>query len=246
MMANSTGTAQLHLLRSTLVDSTQNSFYFFLKRSIDIATVIIVMVFLSPLMLIIAFMIKLDSPGPVFFVQERIGSKRRRDTDGRIVWDIQKFNIYKFRSMYQDADESIHKAYIEAFVQGTVEESGSDHAKFKLVNDPRITRVGRILRKASLDELPQLNNVLRGEMSLVGPRPVPEYEVAQYREAWHYDRLATLPGITGLWQVEGRGQVEFDDMIRLDLEYINRQSFWLDIKILLKTIPAVLTGSGAE
>jgi lipopolysaccharide/colanic/teichoic acid biosynthesis glycosyltransferase len=132
------------------------------------------------------------------------------------------------------------------FVRGTLEGREATTAAYKLGADPRITRVGKFLRKSSLDELPQLINVLRGEMSLVGPRPVPEYEVLEYREAWHHERLATLPGITGLWQVKGRGQVPFEDMVRLDLEYIQRQSLWLDLAILLFTVPAVLSGRGAE
>jgi lipopolysaccharide/colanic/teichoic acid biosynthesis glycosyltransferase len=148
--------------------------------------------------------------------------------------------------MFQDADEAIHRAYIRAFVQGNVEDADAAKPMYKLTKDPRVTRVGRVLRKMSLDELPQVFNVLRGEMSLIGPRPVPEYEVAEYQESWHYERLAALPGITGLWQVKGRCQVEFDVMIRMDLEYIRRQSLWLDIKILLLTVPAVLIGSGAE
>lgn len=219
--------------------------YYYVKRFMDVSLVATAMLLLAPLMLIIAVLIKLDSPGPVFFVQERIGSQRQTE-NGRSVWKIRKFRIYKFRSMFQNADDALHRAYIKAFVQGNIEKSDSGHTQFKLTNDPRVTRVGGLLRKMSLDELPQLFNVLRGEMSLVGPRPVPEYEVAEYRESWHYGRLATLPGITGLWQVMGRCQVEFEDMIRLDLEYIDRQSLWLDSQILLKTIPAVLSGSGAE
>jgi lipopolysaccharide/colanic/teichoic acid biosynthesis glycosyltransferase len=190
-------------------------------------------------------MIKLDSPGPVFFVQERIGSKRRKK-DGRTSWEVQKFRLYKFRSMVKDADDALHRAHIKAFVEGTIEGHAGSHAPVKLGADPRITRIGHILRKTSLDELPQILNVLRGDMSLVGPRPVPEYEVAEYREAWHHGRLATIPGLTGLWQVKGRGQVSFEEMIQLDLEYIRDQSLWLDLKILWLTIPTVLSGRGAE
>jgi lipopolysaccharide/colanic/teichoic acid biosynthesis glycosyltransferase len=148
--------------------------------------------------------------------------------------------------MYKDVDDSLHREYIRAFVKGTLEVSADADTKFKLANDPRITRAGQLLRRTSIDELPQLFNVLRGEMSLVGPRPVPEYEVAEYREAWQHERLSALPGITGLWQVMGRGEVPFEEMIRLDLDYIRRQSLWLDIKILILTVPAILSGRGAE
>jgi lipopolysaccharide/colanic/teichoic acid biosynthesis glycosyltransferase len=148
--------------------------------------------------------------------------------------------------MLHKADESVHQAYIRAFVAGSLGKPDESQTPYKLTGDPRVTRVGRILRKTSLDELPQCFNVLRGEMSLVGPRPVPVYEVAEYREAWHHERLATLPGITGLWQVKGRCQVAFEDMIRLDLEYVRNQSLWLDLKIMFLTIPAALSGQGAE
>lgn len=219
--------------------------YYYVKRFMDVLLTAVAIILLAPLLLLVAVLIKLDSRGSVLFVQERIGSKRQTK-NGHSVWKIHKFRIYKFRSMYQNADETLHRTYIQAFVQGTVEKSDASNALFKLTNDPRVTRVGALLRKWSLDELPQFFNVLRGEMSLVGPRPVPEYEVAEYRESWHYGRLATLPGITGLWQVKGRCQVEFEDMIRMDLDYIQEQSLWLDIKILFQTIPAVLSGLGAE
>jgi len=198
------------------------------------------LVFLAPLLGCIALLIKLDSPGPVLFVQQRVGS-RRRAGNGRILWEIRTFPCYKFRSMVHNADSALHRDYIRAFVRG-----GTDGAKeFKLARDPRITRAGRLLRKTSLDELPQLFNVLRGEMSLVGPRPVPTYEVAEYQER-HYERLAALPGITGIWQTRGRCQVPFEEMIRMDIDYIRRQSLWLDLKLLLLTIPAILSGRGAR
>lgn len=230
---------------AALVGGRDRTFYYQCKRCMDLALSIIALIICAPLLLAIAILIVLDTPGSIFFVQERVGS-RRRSVNGHTVWKVRNFPVYKFRSMVQDADESMHQAFIKAFVAGTVEESDLPRAKFKLTNDPRVTRVGRILRRTSLDELPQLFNVLRGEMSLVGPRPVPEYEVAEYREAWHLGRLATLPGITGLWQVKGRCQVSFEDMIHLDLEYVRHQSLWLDLKILFLTIPAVLSGKGAE
>ena len=227
------------------ISRSDSATYYYCKRILDTVVVLLAVVFLAPIILIVAVLIKLDSPGPAFFIQERVGS-RRRVRDRHVVWEIQNFKIYKFRSMTYNADESIHRAYIREFVRQGGQKNASPKTTYKLTNDPRVTRMGRLLRKTSLDELPQLINVLRGEMSLVGPRPVPEYEVSEYREAWHYDRLATLPGITGLWQVKGRCQVEFEEMIRLDLEYIRRQSLWLDLQIILLTIPAVLSGKGAE
>jgi lipopolysaccharide/colanic/teichoic acid biosynthesis glycosyltransferase len=146
--------------------------------------------------------------------------------------------------MVRDADPGVHEAHIRAWVDGEIE--GADTgAQFKIRNDARITRVGRILRKLSIDELPQLLNVLKGEMSLVGPRPVPTYEVAEY-DGWHYERLAALPGITGLWQVEGRGDVSFEEMIRMDIAYVRNKSVWRDLRLLVQTVPAVLSRRGAE
>jgi lipopolysaccharide/colanic/teichoic acid biosynthesis glycosyltransferase len=222
-----------------------SSLYFPCKRCLDIVLAISLLVILSPLFLLIAILIKLDTPGSIFFVQERVGAKRV-SKNGRKRWEIYTFPFYKFRSMVQDADQSLHEDYILAWVTGHTGDSASTTGtKFKIANDPRITRIGRILRKTSLDELPQLVNVLKGEMSLVGPRPVPTYEAAQY-QAQHYERLAALPGITGLWQVKGRCQVSFEDMIDMDIEYIRNQSLWLDIKIMALTIPVVLSGRGAE
>ena len=219
--------------------------YYYTKRITEIVFAALLLVFLLPLMAFIGILIKLDSPGPAMFVQERVGARRRRSRDGRIVWEIQNFGFYKFRSMFAGADQSIHKAHIKAFVEGTLDTSDATNAKFKLKNDHRITRVGRILRKTSLDELPQLFNVLKGEMSLVGPRPVPTYEVAEYDKP-HYERLAALPGITGLWQVKGRGESTFEEMIDMDIDYVRNSSLLLDLKILFLTISAVLIGAGAE
>ena len=147
--------------------------------------------------------------------------------------------------MVRDADSSLHEAYIKDFVEGRAHPSAESGGKYKLTNDPRVTRIGRFLRKFSLDELPQLFNVLKGDMSLVGPRPVPTYEVAGYSPR-HHDRFAALPGITGWWQVKGRCQVSFEEMIRMDLDYIHNASLWLDLKILFLTLPAVLSRRGAE
>jgi lipopolysaccharide/colanic/teichoic acid biosynthesis glycosyltransferase len=219
------------------------SLYFACKRCIDAVLATSMLVLVSPLLLLTAILIKLDSKGPIIFVQERVGARRRSNGAGKI-WEAQSFPCYKFRTMVQDADPSVHREFIKAFAEGRVEASDADRAKFKLTDDPRVTRVGRVLRMTSLDELPQLVNVLKGDMSLVGPRPVPTYEVAEY-QAWHRERLATLPGVTGLWQINGRGHVSFDDMIRTDIEYVHSQSLGLDIKILLLTIPAVLSRRGA-
>jgi exopolysaccharide biosynthesis polyprenyl glycosylphosphotransferase len=178
---------------------------------------------LAPLLVAIAIAIKLDSPGPVFYRQERVGK------DGRRFW------ILKFRSMRQDADRLLPTIRQHNEASGPL---------FKMRADPRVTRVGRVLRRLSLDELPQLFNVLKGEMSLVGPRPPIPSEVEQY-EDWQHGRLRAMPGITGLWQVSGRSEVPFHDMVRLDLHYIRNWSLGLDLEILWRTIPAVLTSRGA-
>ena len=208
--------------------------YFWLKRLTDLLLGLAFLALLSPFVLLIALLVRLDSAGPVFFTQERMGfdwRKRKR----------RSFMIYKFRSMYQDCGEDAHKEYVRRWIHG---ELGAGDGVAKLANDGRVTRVGRILRKTSLDELPQLWNVIKGDMSLVGPRPVPLYEVAEYRP-WHMQRLEATPGITGLWQVTGRGIVTADEMIDLDIEYINRQTLWVDLKIMLLTVPAVMSGRGA-
>jgi exopolysaccharide biosynthesis polyprenyl glycosylphosphotransferase len=194
-----------------------------LKRVLDVFVSVCALIALSPLMLATAIAIKLDSPGPVFFKQTRVGK-----------YGV-TFGCYKFRSMYIDAEK--RKVELAAHNE-------ADGPVFKIKNDPRITRVGRIIRKLSIDELPQLINVLRGEMSLVGPRPPVPKEVAQYTvEQLH--RLDAVPGITGLQQVSGRSDLNFKRWVELDLQYISEQSVWNDIKILLMTIPAVVTGRGA-
>jgi lipopolysaccharide/colanic/teichoic acid biosynthesis glycosyltransferase len=213
------------------------------KRAIDLAGASLLLLLLLPLILLIAGAITLDTRGPVFFVQERVGARRRSD-GGRTRWETRPFFIYKFRSMAVGSDSSLHEQHVRNYVAGRLEGAGAS-AKFKLPRDSRVTRVGRLLRRTSLDELPQLFNVLKGEMSLVGPRPVPAYEVAGYREG-DKERLTALPGITGLWQVNGRADVPFAEMMRLDREYVRRQSLWLDVKILAATLPAVLSGRGAE
>jgi lipopolysaccharide/colanic/teichoic acid biosynthesis glycosyltransferase len=229
---------------AALAGDSENNFYFACKRCLDLVLAGLLLVLLLPLLLLIAILIKLDSLGPVMFTQERIGAKRQR-LGRETFWVTREFSIYKFRSMVQNADSSVHEAYIREFVEGRARASKQNGGKFKLTNDPRVTRAGRILRRTSLDELPQLINVLKGDMSLVGPRPVPPYEVACYRNG-HHKRLAALPGITGLWQVSGRCKVSFEEMVEMDAEYILNASLWLDLKILVLTIPAILSGRGAE
>ena len=206
------------------------------KRGIDVLGSLLLMMVLSPIFLLIAAAIKLTSRGPILFRQKRIGEHGT------------PFTFLKFRSMYLDNDPTEHKEYVRQLIAGQAKKksvNGSAGSVFKLTNDPRITPVGRALRRTSLDELPQLINVLRGEMSLVGPRPPVPYEVEAYA-TWHRRRLLEAkPGITGLWQVYGRSRVEFDDMVRLDLRYARDCSPLLDLKILLQTPKAVMSGDGA-
>jgi lipopolysaccharide/colanic/teichoic acid biosynthesis glycosyltransferase len=203
-----------------------------LKRSIDIAGSLAGLILSSPLLLAIAILIKATSKGPVLFRQRRIGKFGK------------EFDFLKFRSMAVNCDSRIHQQYIQQLIQQKVDAKKSNGV-FKIVNDPRITPVGRFLRKSSLDELPQFLNVLMGHMSLVGPRPPIPYEVSSYK-CWHRRRVIEVkPGITGLWQVYGRSRTTFDEMVRLDLRYIRQQSILLDLKIILKTPQAILSGSGA-
>lgn len=223
---------------------SESVLYPILKRGMDAVLTAALVILLLPLLLAIAVLIKLDSPGPVIFTQERVGSRRQR-LGRQHVWVVRNFRFYKFRSMVEDADPSLHEAYIKDFVEGRAQPSPESGGKYKLTNDPRVTRIGSFLRKFSLDELPQLFNVLKGDMSLVGPRPVPTYEVASYQPR-HHNRFAALPGITGWWQVRGRCRVSFEEMIRMDVDYIRNASLLLDLKILFLTIPAVLSSRGAE
>lgn len=186
------------------------------------------LVLFSPVMAVIALSVRLDSPGPILFRQERVGE------GGRV------FIIYKFRTMHNGADTSVHQNHVAKYIRG----EGTALPVRKIEKDARVTRLGRILRKSSLDELPQLFNVLRGELSLVGPRPPIPYEVEEYEE-WHMRRLQVKPGVTGLWQVTARSQTSFDQMVLLDIKYIRERSLLLDILILLKTVPAVISGKGA-
>lgn len=185
----------------------------------------------------IATLVKLGTRGPVLFRQVRIG------------YLAEPFTMLKFRSMYTAADDKVHQDYISSFIRGDTNGTPGSNSQrnglFKLTNDRRITPIGHLLRKTSLDELPQLWNVLRGDMSLVGPRPPLPYELEQYAP-WHRCRvLEAMPGITGLWQVKGRSRTTFDEMVRLDLQYVRTRSLWADIKILAATPRAVLSGRGA-
>jgi exopolysaccharide biosynthesis polyprenyl glycosylphosphotransferase len=202
-----------------------------LKRAMDIAGSLALLLIFSPVLAAIALAVKLTSKGPILFRQQRVGQYGRR------------FTFLKFRSMYVNNNSDIHKEYVRKLIAGKAEQKGE--GVFKITDDPRITPIGRILRRGSLDELPQFFNVLRGDMSLVGPRPPLPYEVEAY-DTWHRRRLLEArPGITGLWQVNGRSRTRFDEMVRLDLQYARKQSLWLDLKILLRTPAAVLSGDGA-
>jgi lipopolysaccharide/colanic/teichoic acid biosynthesis glycosyltransferase len=208
-----------------------------MKRIMDITVSLFALVFLAPLFLMIAAAIKATSKGPIFFRQRRIGQYGK------------SFVFLKFRSMHVNNDAGAHKAYVQKLIAGKADKQPSDgngEGVYKLTRDPRITRVGAFLRKSSLDELPQFINVLRGEMSMVGPRPPVPYEVEAY-DIWHRRRLLEAkPGITGLWQVSGRSRVKFDDMVRLDLQYARTCSPWTDMKILWRTPGAVVLGDGAH
>lgn len=206
------------------------------KRAMDIVGSIAALILFSPLFALIALAIKLTSKGPVLFKQTRIGQYGTM------------FTFLKFRSMMPANDPGIHREYVKRFITGEVESDSSDqwqNVVYKIREDPRITRVGKFLRKTSLDELPQFINVLKGDMSLVGPRPPIPYELEVYH-TWHRRRvLEVKPGITGLWQVNGRSRTKFDEMVRMDLRYARMWSPWLDLKILLRTPHAVLSGDGA-
>ncbi len=199
------------------------------RRSFDFTVAAVALLLTSPLLIAIAIAIKLDSKGPVLFRQRRVGRDRR------------EFTIFKFRTMHHDADASRHRKYVQTLIGGN---SQAERGRlYKLSVDDRVTRVGRFLRSWSLDELPQLINVLRGEMALVGPRPVIPYEVEMYPEEY-LRRFAVKPGLTGLWQVSGRNERTYDEMVSFDIEYAEADSLLLDLRILLKTVPVVLRRQG--
>ena len=216
-------TSSIELPRLTPV-SPEVRLYEVTKRCLDIAASLSGLLLLSPLLLLVCMAVRLDSPGSPLFFQTRVGKNGK------------EFRCWKFRSMYKDAEARKAALLAENEMAGGV--------TFKIENDPRITRVGRVIRKLSIDELPQLFNVLNGDMTLVGPRPPVPTEVAQYN--WYQmRRLDVTPGITCIWQVTGRSSIPFEQQVELDLEYIQRRSLWLDIKLLLATVPAVLTARGA-
>ncbi len=202
-------------------------------RVLDLLGACVLLLILSPLLLVVAVAIKLDSRGPVIFWQRRVGR------------DLAPFRVAKFRTMDNGAPSDAHRAYVERMIREKEPDDGKRKPMLKLEKDPRITRVGAFLRRTSLDELPQLINVVLGEMSLVGPRPPIQYEVDNY-PARAFRRFAVRPGITGLWQVRGRSLTTFAEMIELDIEYVERRSFALNVEILVLTVPTVIHGKGAE
>lgn len=208
----------------------------YLKRVMDVIGSIVGILLFSPIMILTAIAIKITSPGPIIFKQFRLGTKGIR------------FSFYKFRSMDWNVGDQIHRDYVTNLIQGDlkkINQGDRETPLYKMKSDPRVTPVGKIIRKTSLDELPQFFNVLKGEMSLVGPRPPIPYEIEKYKP-WHLRRILEVkPGITGLWQVDGRSRTSFDDMVRLDLRYAQNWSLWLDLKILLKTVRAVIRPQGA-
>jgi exopolysaccharide biosynthesis polyprenyl glycosylphosphotransferase len=208
----------------TIRSGPSDGWQLMVKRLLDIFASSVLLVALAPIFGLVALLIKLDSPGPVLFRQDRVGLHKRR------------FSLFKFRTMVQGAEHQ------QLLLESRNQANGP---VFKIKDDPRITRVGQFLRHYSIDELPQLFNVLKGDMSLVGPRPLPVRDIERIDTHWHKRRLSMKPGVTCLWQVNGRSNVNFDRWVRMDLEYIDNWSLGLDLKILVKTIPAVLKGSGA-
>ena len=207
-----------------------NPDYLRAKRLLDILFTLLILLPLCILMLIVAVLIRLDSKGSAFFRQRRVGQNGK------------EFDMIKFRSMYVNCDDSVHREAIKKYMNGAAM-NGTGNNPYKLVNDHRITRVGRIIRKLSIDELPQFINVLRGEMTLVGPRPPLPYEVEEYsiREKL---RLHGKPGLTGTWQVYGRSRVTFNEMVEMDIAYLKQQSIWQDLKLIALTVPVMLRGRG--
>ena len=208
----------------TVSTGRMEGFPVLVKYGMDFIVSLILLVFLSLPLLVVALLIKITSKGPVFFIQDRVGLHKR------------VFRLFKFRTMVADA---------EAKIAALEELNEVDGPAFKIKNDPRITGIGKFLRKTSIDELPQLINVLKGEMSLVGPRPLPIRDYGGFDRDWHRRRFSVKPGMTCLWQVKGRSNVSFSEWMKLDMQYIDEWSFWLDLKILILTIPAALKGSGA-
>jgi lipopolysaccharide/colanic/teichoic acid biosynthesis glycosyltransferase len=208
-------------------------------RALDIVGATVMLVVLAPVLGVIAVLIRLDSPGPMLFRQLRLGR------------DAEPFMVNKFRTMHHGVAHDPHREFVLGLINGEHSQQDGENIehespgpRYKMIGDQRMTRFGRVLRRSSLDELPQLWNVLRGDMSLVGPRPPIPYEVEHYPPHW-FARFAVKPGITGLWQVSGRSEVTLEEMVRLDVEYARRRSLWFNIVILVRTVPAVLSGRGA-
>jgi lipopolysaccharide/colanic/teichoic acid biosynthesis glycosyltransferase len=224
-------------IRSTRIAEPRAALYPLAKRFLDIACAAVLLVVFAPFLALMALAIRLDSPGAAIFRQKRVGKLG------------EEFTMYKFRSMFANADQEVHRKFATDYINGNgvhkSEASDSAQVVYKPNGDKRVTRVGKWLRRTSLDELPQLINVLKGEMSLVGPRPALRYEVEEYSR-WHLQRLAVLPGLTGLAQISGRSGLTFEKIVRLDLLYIENRSLIFDLAILLKTIPVVLKAKCAE
>lgn len=222
--------------------------YFAVKRVMDVLLVLLLAPLALPIVLVVGVIVRIDSPGPALFTQQRIGARRRR-RDGRWVWELQPFTFYKLRTMAQNADPTLHRTYLDAYIAGDEEamkrlnECSSD-GSYKIAKDPRVTRVGATIRSLSLDELPQLWNVLKGDMSLVGPRPPIDYEVERYSPD-QLQRLAGPAGLTGSWQVNGRSILTFEEMVALDTSYLSERSLLLDLTILVRTLGVVVTREGA-
>jgi exopolysaccharide biosynthesis polyprenyl glycosylphosphotransferase len=231
------GCVSSDVLKLMLEDSIKNpKFMLAIKRVFDVAASFLGLIALSPIMLIVAVLVKYTSPGPIIFKQIRLGAKGM------------PFTFYKFRSMRADTNDQIHRDFVLKLIDGkhsAINNGSNENPLYKIKADPRITPVGKFIRKTSIDELPQLFNVLKGDMSLVGPRPPLCYEAEKY-QSWHLRRILEMkPGITGLWQVEGRSRTGFDDAVRLDVRYLQNWSLLLDLKILFKTVKEVLQCRGA-
>jgi len=231
----------------TRMVTSDRTAYYIVKRVVDVIIASILLILFAPLMFLIAVVIYVYSPGPVMFVQKRVGARRKKYKNYSY-WERCEFDCYKFRTMKLNADTSIHQAYIKALIENDESKmtalQGASVQSRKLVNDPRILPPGKFLRKLSLDELPQLWNVLIGDMSLIGPRPAIPYEVEMYKP-WHLRRLEAQPGISGLQQVTARSVKDFDQQIQLDIKYVDNQTIWLDLELILKTPLAVFSTSGA-
>jgi lipopolysaccharide/colanic/teichoic acid biosynthesis glycosyltransferase len=223
----------LRARRKTAVFSQRIRIYPIARRAAEMVLAAILLILLAPLFLLFTLAIRWESAGPALYRQIRVGKGGR------------PFTFFKFRSMYRDVDRGAHQAFLTAFVNGTVHAGENGKDVYKPVRAGQVTRVGRFLRKTSLDEMPQLINIIKGDMSFIGPRPNVLAEVEAYKE-WHKKRLEVLPGITGLAQVNGRSSIPFDQIVRFDIEYVENQSLFMDLKVLWRTVPTVLRGQGAK